>query len=99
MVDCATCKENRQTIPYVAHEGAMARAERHSRRLVIALVIAILLIFASNAMWLYCWMQYDCSSEEYTVDLDTGEDGNANYIGQDGDIYNGESTSDQTAQD
>lgn len=92
-------KRNPESVPYIVHEGAMARAERHSRRLVIALVIAILLMFASNAMWLYCWMQYDYSSEESIVDFDTGEGGNANYIGQDGDIYNGENASNQTAQD
>lgn len=89
-MDCKTCKENRTSVPYIVHEAAEARNERHIKRLAVALVVAVALIFASNALWLWAWMQYDydVETEEYTVDLDAGE-GNANYIGQDGDIYNG----------
>lgn len=94
MADCTTCKENRQAVPYIVHESAEARHERREKRLLIAVIIAVVLIFASNAMWLCAWMQYDYSTttDEYTVDLETS-DGNANYIGQDGDIYNGTSES------
>lgn len=52
-----------QSVPFVVHESAMARNERAVKRLVIALIAAIVLIFASNAIWLYAWMQYDYSSE------------------------------------
>lgn len=79
------------TVPYIVYEGEQARNERHVRRLVIALVICIILIFASNAIWLYAWCQYDYTSTE-TVDIDSGE-GIANYIGRDGDITNGEDQS------
>ena len=90
-MDDRTCKD----VPYIVHESAEARHERREKRLLIAVIIAGVLMFASNAMWLRAWMQYDYSveTEEYTVDLDAGE-GNANYIGQDGEIYNGTSTSD-----
>ena len=62
--------------------------------MLIAILIAVILLFASNAMWLWAWMQYDYGtlSDEYSVELETS-DGNANYIGQDGDIYNGTSES------
>jgi hypothetical protein len=69
----------------------MARNERAVKRLVIALIVAIALIFASNAVWLYAWMQYDYSSDMTTsekINVD-GKDGIANYIGNDGDIVNG----------
>lgn len=78
-------------VPYLVFEGQMARNERTIKRLIIALVVSILLIFASNAAWLYAWCQYDYSSTESTVEVD-GKNGIANYIGDDRDITNGEST-------
>lgn len=75
-------------IPYVVYESAMTRADRHIKRLVIALVVAILMIFASNAIWLYSWMQYDYVSAEHTTTVDAEGDGIANYIGGMGDITN-----------
>ena len=97
-MDCTKCKEIRNTIPYIAHEAAEARHERHIKRLIIALVVTVLLMFGSNAMWLYAWMQYDYTTETvtdtYEVDVDADSGGNANYIGKSGDIYNGTSESD-----
>lgn len=74
------------TIPYVVYENAMARNERHIIRLWIALIISILMIAASNVSWLIYMNQYDFCSYE----LSTDGGGNANYIGNDGDIHNGE---------
>ena len=68
----------------------MARNERNIKRLIIALIVSIAAIFASNAAWLYAWCQYDYSSEETVIEIDSTDGGNANYIGNDGDIYNGE---------
>lgn len=73
------------TVPYVVHESALARQERQIKRLWIAIILSVALIFASNALWLWAWMQYDYESYEITADGDS----NANYIGQDGNIYNG----------
>ena len=80
-------------VPYIVYEGEQARAERHSKRLVTALVITILLLFGTNALWLCAWMQYDYVGEEVTttrqiVDVDA-KDGVANYVGRDGSIVNG----------
>jgi hypothetical protein len=90
MSNCDACKEIKKTepVPYIVHESAQARNERAVKRLVVALIVAIALIFASNAIWLYAWMQYDYTSEESVVDVDAN-DGVANYIGNDGDIVNG----------
>ena len=91
MANCKECKENRaevktpESVPYIVHETAMARNERNVKRMVVALVATIALLFASNALWLWAWMQYDYESYEITADGDS----NANYIGQDGTIYNG----------
>ena len=79
-----------ENVPYIVHEGSMARMERMIKRMTYALVMAIVLLFASNALWLYEWMQYDYVSETITLESTKGH---ANYIGNDGDIYNGESDS------
>ena len=85
------------SVPYIFfHESAMARSERHIKRLWIALIVAVCLIFASNAAWLYAWCQYDYSSEEIVVEQDAQDGGNANYIGNDGDIVNGLPESDSS---
>ena len=91
MANCKECKENRvevktpENVPYIVHEAAMARNERNVKRMIVAIVTAIALLFASNALWLWAWCQYDYESYEVTADGDS----NANYIGQDGTIYNG----------
>lgn len=86
-MDCNSCKEKHvEPVPYIVHESSMARNERTIKRLAIALVIAILVIFASNALWLYEWSQYDYYGENTAVEA---EDGTANYIGNDGRIIFG----------
>ena len=89
--NCENCKQNTETasatIPYFAHESAMARAERQIKRMWIALIVCIMLIFASNALWFWLMTSVKFYVEEVVVDSQDG--GNANYIGQDGDIYNG----------
>ena len=80
-----------EQIPYIVYEQAEVRHERTVKRFIIALIIAIIAIVASNGAWLYCWMQYDYT--ETYVQQDTGENGNANYVGGDGDITNGETDS------
>ena len=76
-------------VPYIVYESEAARHERTVKRLITALLIAILLIVGSNLAWLYVWNQYDFSSEAYTIE---NESGNANYLesGMDGVINNGE---------
>ena len=84
-------------VPYFIHEGMMARNERNIKRLIIALIIAVVLIFASNAVWLYCWMQYDYSADgiQTITTIDSEGDGIANYTGGDGGVIYGESDSPQ----
>lgn len=73
-------------VPYIVFEGEQARHERTVKRLVIALLVSIVLLFVSNIAWLIFFNQFDITSEEIMVD---GTDqGNANFIGEDGDINN-----------
>lgn len=91
-MDCETCKEKRRVIdqtpkdvPYIVHEGAVARLERVIKRLWVLVLALIILLCASNAAWLY----YESSFEEIRIEQDN-ESGYNNFIGNDGDIYNGE---------
>lgn len=91
MANCKNCKDNEQIPEQSKNELAFAFIERTVKRQWIALIIAICMLFASNVAWLYAWMQYDYTSEEVIVDVNSEDGGNANYIGNDGDIVNGES--------
>lgn len=82
--------EKLTTIPYIAFESAQARNERVIKRLIAALILVIVLLFATNAIWIYEWMSYDYVMEGEEVTVDAGVEGNANYIGNDGSIVNGE---------
>lgn len=77
-------------VPYIIHESHVARMERANKRLAIIAMVLILALFLTNAAWLWAWLQYDYSSEESYIEVDSGSTGIANYIGNDGNIYNGE---------
>lgn len=76
------------TVPYIVFEGEIARQERHIKRLWIALIAAFIAIVLIVGGFLWYFNQYDFVSNE-TVTVD-GASGVANYIGKDGNIYNGE---------
>lgn len=92
--------ENAKDVPYIVFESAMAREERHNKRLIIALVCAIIAILATNLAWLWVWNSYEFvgedSSQYETVTVDSDRGGNANYIGNDGDINNGTNSSEES---
>ena len=89
MANCKNCKENEQIPQEIKDDFAYVCMNRTIGRLIAIVIVCICLIFASNAAWLYAWMQYDYSSEEIIVEQDAQDGGNANYIGNDGDIVNG----------
>ena len=62
--------ENRSISEY-ALEVVCTRLDKINRRLVIVLIITIILLFVSNAAWLYAWMQYDYESETTTTTTET----------------------------
>ena len=99
MSTCKNCKDNEQIPEQSKNELAFAFIERTVKRQWIALIIALCMLFASNAAWLYAWMQYDYTSKEVIVDVNSDDGGNANYIGNEGDIVNGESNRAETDTD
>lgn len=42
--------EKAPDVPYIVYEGEQARNERHIKRLWVALIVAIIALFASNAL-------------------------------------------------
>ena len=83
----------KEPVPYIVYEGTMARFERTIRKLVLVIIVAISMMFASNMAWLYAWNLYDYESSSVVVDSESK--GNANYIGASGVINNGEGDSEE----
>ena len=72
------------TVPYVVHESAMARQERQIKRLWIALILAISLLFASFGMFVWYESQFE------TISYEQDGDGLNNVnLGEQGDLING----------
>ena len=86
------------TIPYIAYESMLAKEDTQQRRMVYIIIFLIALLVVTNVIWLVAWNQYDYV-DGYSVDLQADDGGNANYIGNDGDIINGESYSTQSAEE
>lgn len=90
MANCETCKgkeaHSPESVPYIVHESSMARMERQIKRLWIALIVCIAMIFASNAGWLIYESQYE--TLEYSYDYQQDGEG-TNIIGNGNDVNNG----------
>lgn len=79
--------ENRpENVPYIVHESSLARMERINKRLWIALLLVICLFVATNAGWIWYESQFETVSTTVTQTSDGSPN---NYIGNDGDIFNG----------
>ena len=64
---CNGCDTN---IPLAAHESAMARAERTTRRLCALILTLILLLFASNLAWVLYENSFEDETQIVTQDAD-----------------------------
>ena len=73
-----------ESIPYVVHEGEMARQEWTIKRLWILCIIIFLAFVISNGAWIWYENQF---MDEVTITQEN-EDGYNNYIGNDGNITN-----------
>jgi len=58
------------SVPFFVHEANMTRMDRHNKRLCVALIVLIIALFASNALWLWAWSSYDYTSEGYVYTQD-----------------------------
>lgn len=89
MANCETCKAKVQNapenVPYIVHESSVARMERQIKRMWIAVIVEVVLLFAISAIYTWAWMQYDYSSEEIVYQQD-GE--GTNIIGDSNEVDN-----------
>ena len=89
MENCESCKNksiSHESVPYIVHESAMARAERTAKRLWITILTLIFLLVGSNCVWLWYNAQFETVetiTEEYQADASDG--GNA-IINGDGSV-------------
>ena len=92
-MSCEICKNKPTTpesVPYIVHESAMARAERTAKRLWITILTLIFLLVGSNCLWLY----YEMSFEDVvtTTTIEAEQDGAGVNIVGGGDVdYGAES--------
>ena len=84
--------DDHKDVPYIVHEGIMARMERTIRRLWILCIILILLLAGTNGAWIWYENQFMDESLTVTQDLDSGNGGDA--VINDGVHINGESETD-----
>ena len=91
MANCENCKKVQnapESVPYIVHESSMARMERQIKRLWITVLVLIVMLVATNGAWIwYCNQWETVESWKITQKNDGGYN---NYIGNDGDIVNGE---------
>lgn len=90
MANCSNCNNEKTTpeaVPYIVHESAMARTERGAKRLWIVIILLIVLLVGTNGAWL--WYESQFETVETVEVTQENADGYNNYIGNDGDIVNG----------
>ena len=88
MADCKSCKAKDQpseAVPFIVHEGMMARAEITIKRLWITILLLIALLVGTNGAWIW----YQSQFEDIAISQEN-EDGYNNFVGNDEDIFNGE---------
>jgi hypothetical protein len=76
-------------VPYVVHESAMARCERHNKRLWVIILVLIGALIGTNLAWIIYNSQFEVVEENVTVEQEN-DNGDNNYIGNNGDITYGE---------
>ena len=87
--NCGTDKKP-SSVPYAVLEDFKKTAKANNLKWFIFSMVLLVLFVGSNCIWIYRESQYEdiVTTEEIIVDAE--DDGIANYIGNDGDIINGE---------
>ena len=88
--NCGTENQN-VNVPYVVHESAMARSERHNKRLWVVILVLIGALIGTNLAWIIYENSFEdyIITEEYDVEQDA-DGGDNNSIINGGEIVNGE---------
>ena len=84
MADCKSCKVKEQpneAVPYIVHEGMMARAERTAKRLWITILLLIVLLVGTNGAWIWYQSQFEETTTTIEAEADDGGNDVANNNG------------------
>lgn len=81
--------DNLQQVPYIVYESMVAKEERTQKKLIAVIVLLIMILAVSNGFWAYQWTNVDYIAED-SIEMDSQGNGTNNYIGNNGDIINGE---------
>ena len=87
MADCESCKSKNpqaEDVPYIVHEAELARAERSFKRLWAAIILLIVLLFGSNAGWIW----YESQFEETTTTIEAEADDGGNAVANNNGMVN-----------
>ena len=88
---CNSCNTNDMAVmPIAQHEKDQSRLMGIIKWLIAVIVILIVLLVGSNVGWLIYNSQFEVVEETATTITQDNADGYNNYIGNDGDIVNGE---------
>lgn len=78
-------------VSFAAFESQGARLERSNKRLFIAIVVLIIALIVSNALWVYYESTFDTAHEtKVEQEIETGEGDGDTIISGVGDISYGE---------
>ena len=90
---CNSCGDNltKITMSSASFEAMENRHERREKRLIGLIAFLVALLVATNVGWLIYESQFEVVETTVDEDINVNSDngGNANYIGNDGDIING----------
>ena len=87
-MDCSTCKEKREQaepVAFIAFESMKATLERTVKRLWILAIILIILLFGTNAAWIYYESQWEVY--ETSIEAEQITDGGGSNYAVGGDMY------------
>lgn len=92
--NCTTAENVNVNVPYVVHEATVARQERQIKRMWIALIVAISMLFFTNMIWIGYEGQFETISYEQD-----GEGINNVNLGEQGDLINGAESENQAEEE
>ena len=85
MADCKSCKvkeQHAEPVPFIVHEGTMARAEITIKRLWITILLLIVLLVGTNGAWIWHESQFEYSQTTQEVTQESNH-GDNSFIGGD----------------
>ena len=87
MDKCEICAKKAEPVPYAVFESAMDRMESANKRWCAVCILLIVMLV--SALVFIVWREAQLETVEWEITQEN-EDGYNNFIGNDGDIYNGQ---------